>query len=532
MNKWRSALVVFALVSACGDDVPSVGPVSLSGDPVALDQELLFVDATHERAYLLDVSAAKPKAESKRIILPPSAAVSQRRQGSHDEALILCSGQRGDESVDAADSALVKISNQGQLVNYDLGTTPFNRLTQSSDGRYAIVFLGSDVNTQRTLDNPNELVVVDLDAAPTDDGAVTRKTPEGLGHTLTSVLVSDTMTIANEDRRLLVVLSAEEVTLFDLNHLARRATIVQLDESRAINPEQVEFSQTNPTLYVRGQSSDSVYMFRFEQQDTMGDDLRNDFRPTINPLGAGSGPRDIKLFGNGADERLMVVADKSAQVLVIDPSSSKTVSLMLKQPAQHILLFKGNSPTDARMQTRALLYGDNASGVTFFDAEDLSDSPEDQLETVSAPVSANGILPLTEVDEVTKDDKVTKVMMLQAMGVSVLNLIDRTLTPISASSTLSLKNALFDATNKRLWVAPPSQTRIGSLDLETGMTGEVRLDAAIESVVPMFGMRRLVAIHAGDLGYITLVALDQPDREHAVSVRGFFASDVLDRSGS
>jgi hypothetical protein len=513
-----------ALVSACGDDAPAVGPVSLSGDPVALDQQLLFVDATHERAYLLDVSAARPKAESKRITLPPSAAVSQRRAGDdHDEALILCAGRRGDESADAADSALVKITNQGRSLSYDLGTTPFNRLTQSSDGRYAIVFRGNDLNTQRTLDNPNELVVVDLDKAPEEDDAVTRKTPEGLGHTLSSVLVSPSMNIAGQDRRLLVVLSAEEDTLFDLNHLDRRATIVQLDESRAINPEQVEFSESNPTLYVRGQSSDSVYMFRFESQDSHGDALRNDFRPTINPLGAGSGPRDIKLFGDGANERLMVVAEKSGQVLVIDPSSSKTVALKLKQPAQHILLFHGSSPTDGRLQDRALLYGDNATGVTFFDAEDLGDSPEDKLETVSTPVPANGILTLQDEG---------KVMLLQATGVSVLNLVERTLTPISAGSSLGLKDALFDEQHERLWVAPPSQTHIGSLDLETGMTGEVRLDAAIQSVVPMFGMGRLVAIHAGDLGYITLLELDQPDREHAVSVRGFFASDVLDRSGS
>jgi hypothetical protein len=175
------------------------------------------------------------------------------------------------------------------------------------------------------------------------------------------------------------------------------------------------------------------------------------------------------------------------------------------------------------MQDRALLYGDNATGVTFFDAEDLGDSPEDKLEVVSTPVPANGILTLQDEG---------KVMLLQATGVSVLDLIERTLTPISAGSSLGLKDALFDEKHERLWVAPPSQTRIGSLDLETGMTGEVRLDAAIESVVPMFGMGRLVAIHAGDLGYITLLELDQPDREHAVSVRGFFASDVLDRSGS
>lgn len=520
MNHARWLALTLLLLPACADDAPTEPTPAVSERPIALDRQLVFVDAPNQRAYVLDLASARPKAESRRVELPPSAAVYERR-AAHDEALILCSGRRGDAAQDAVPATLVSIGSNGQTRNYILGTTPFNALTQSDDGRFAIVYRSSSGSQGdgRTLDNPNELVVVDLDKAPNAEGAVTRKTPDGLAHTLTSVLVSPLLRIAEEDRRLLVVLSAAEVTLFDLNHLDRRATIVQLDETRMINPVQVVFSTHHPALYVRAQNSDNIFMFRFEEHDN--DPLGNDFRPTVNPLSGGAGPRDMALFAPPNGERLLVVALQSSQVLVVDPSSSKTNVLALKTPAQRILLFKGRSPRDERVQTRALLYNDSLGGISFFDAEDASDNPEDRLEMLSTPSQVTSLIPLL-------DD--AKVVLMQPMGVSLLHLEDRTLTPISSNTSLSA--GTFDAERRRLWVGPASQPWVGTLDLETGKTDEIRLDAPIRTIVPMFAQDKLCVIHEGAIGYVTLVDLDHPDREHAISVRGFFVNNVLDRGAS
>jgi len=507
---------LLATLAACREDDPPPVFVELLGRPVALDDQLLFTDARQQYAYLLDVAAAEPKAETIRIGLPPRAVVTERRR-EHDEALVLCSGRRADGARDAAPAALVRITTEGQSHVYELGTTPFNAVTQSEDGRYAIVYRTGTTDS-RTLDNPNELVVVDLDKLPDAAGAVTRKTPDGLGHTLTRVLVSPTLRIAEQDRRLLVVLSAAEVTLFDLTHLDRRATIVQLDESRQIEPEQVVWSKSNPTLYVRARSSDNIFMFRFEAHDN--DALGNDFRPTINPLSGGDGPRDIALFGTGSAERLLVVAEQSSQVLVIDPSSSKTTALALQKPAQRILLFEGVSPSDTRVQTRALLYSEKQQAITFVDPEDLSESPEEKLETIQVSSPVTGLFPLLAEG---------RVMLLQMQGVTLLNLGERTLTPISASAVLTQEAPLFDSERKRLWVGLSQQPWIGTLDIESGMTDEIRLDAAVHSLVPLLGLGRLAVVHADALGYVTLVDLERPAPEHAISVRGFFSSNIFDR---
>ncbi|MEY4579398.1 MAG: hypothetical protein RL701_4101 [Pseudomonadota bacterium] len=512
---------VLCLTVACDDDPPTVPDVELKGVPVALERELLFLDAAHDSAYLLDVGETRPSSATTRIHLPPNAVVSERRS-KHDAGLILCSGRRADATHDAEPATLVSVASDGKSLRYELGTTPFNTLTQSDDGRYAIIFR-QGASDSRVLDNPNELVVVDLEKQPADKAAVTRKTPDGLGHTLSAVLVSPVLRIAEEDRRLLVVLSAAEVTLFDLAHLDRRATIVQLDETRLINPLQVVFSASNPTLYVRAQNSDNIFMFRLERHEN--DAGGNDFRPTVNPLSGGSGPRDMALFGTGSSERLMVVAEVSSQVLVIDPASSKTNSLKLPFAARKILLFKGTSPADTREQTRALLYSDAQAAVSFVDPENLGDSPEDKLETLGVAAAVTSLVPLAEDNQVL-------LFAGQSGILSLLNLTERTLTPISTSNQLQLNGALFDAERNRLWVGTENEPWVGTLDLGTGMTDELYLDAPIDHIVPMFEQGRIAVIHADSSGYVTLIDLDEPDRQHAISVRGFFTNRILDRGES
>ena len=519
-NTSRLSAVLCLCALGCGDQTEFAHTaVNASEAPIALDSQLVFVDGDNQRAYLLDVGRARVEATTKQVKLAAGARLSERRLGvDHDEVLILCAGQRGSADLEEEQAALVAIDGSGKSRTYTLGTTPFNALQQSDDGRYAILYrTGKEIS--RTLNNPNELVVVDLDLAPDDEHAVTRKTPDGLGHTLTRVIVSPTMLIAGHDRRLLVVLSAAEVTLFDLSHLDRRPTIVQLDETRLINPSQVVFGTPNPTLYVRADSSDNIFMFRFEPHNNPGG---NDFRPTINPIGGGSGPRDMKLFGEGTDQRLVVVAENSSQALVIDPSSSKTTALKLSMPAQHIVLFVATSPRDTQTRTRAVLYADNRNSVTFLDLNDLANSPEDKLEVLAL---GN---PITSVIQLPDEANVNELVFLHAQGVTLLSLAERTLTPISASGALT--GAIFDPQHKRLWVGPAQTPWVGTLDLDTGRTDEIRLDADIRLIVPMFKAKRLAVVHGSEIGYVTFLDLDNPTRDSALSVRGFFVSGSFDRS--
>ena len=110
-------------------------------------------------------------------------------------------------------------------------------------------------------------------------------------------------------------------------------------------------------------------------------------------------------------------------------------------------------------------------------------------------------------------------------GVSLLDLEERTISPIT--SNMPLADAAFDPANGRLWVGPPNQSFVAYLDLATGDTPEILLDANVQSLVPMFGVGRVVAFHDSAVGYLTVVDAAEPARESARSLRGFLLADVL-----
>ena len=66
-------LGVCCAMSACGDDSIVPEPPSLSGKPILLDEQVVFVDRDQKQAFLLDLSQSQPKAETQHIELPPQA---------------------------------------------------------------------------------------------------------------------------------------------------------------------------------------------------------------------------------------------------------------------------------------------------------------------------------------------------------------------------------------------------------------------------------------------------------------------------
>ncbi len=507
-----------ALLGCGGQSAVLDQPLSLLTPPTAFDHELVFIDTTSHRAILLDGASPSPEPRPKAIAdLPYGPALSVRRNGTHDQLLVLCAGQRSSSVADAEPAALALLDNDGSVRNFELGTTPFDTLIQSEDGRYAVLLRAKN-DAGRLLGNANELAIVDLDAKA-GTPAVTHKTPQSFGHTPTGAVFSKPMTIAGESRRLLVVLSAAEVTLIDLGHLDRRETIVQLgDSGRTINPTQVLFSDSDPTLYVRGQASDDIYVFQLEPFPN--DKLGNDFQPSINQLGGG-GPTDMQLFGKGAARRLLITSLKS-QAIVVDPTSSKATNIALPNAANKILLFTATAPNDSKNSTtRALLYSQDSSTVVFLDLADIETRKERNIETLTLDQPIGSLIPLLSEHKV--------VVLHRGTGVSVLDLAERTIAPITSSSALT--DAQFDTTRERLWVAPSGQPRIGTLDLKTGATDEVLLDQNVELMVPLFDAKRVAIVHHSDIGFVTFLDSAAPSRQSAVSVRGFFIADILDRGG-
>lgn len=517
MNSRKVFCLICLAFAGCGDQADDLTtPVELTGQPVALDSQLVFISGGSREAFLLDVTQKRLSGEAKRAALPYGAIKAERRLGTHDEALVVCSGRRGSAEADAEPSTLAMIDGRGRVQRYELGDAAFDTLVQSEDGRYAVLY-NSGTNTGRTLRNVNELVVVDLERDPRDTRAVTSKTPEGLAHEFDRAVISPELPIAGESRRLLLLLSAAEITLFDLNHLDRRGTIVELGEGqgRMPKPTQVLFGTDEPVLYVRGENANDVFVFRLEPRSS--DAGLNDFRPTLNPLGAGVSPRDMALFG-AEDSPQVLVVGRSSEARSIDPRSGKTLVTPLPGAADHIRLFEGTSPKDSQVRTRALVYADGGTSLMFVDLEGMRDRPDRAVEPLELSAAVTSVIDI---------GRPNALIITHAKGITLVDLEQRTATPIAAKD--ALEGALFDGPTQHLWVATQQQPWVATFDLQSGETGEVPLDATVKHLVPFFEAGKLAIVHPSDIGYVTVIDTENPSRDSARSVRGFLVAGLLDR---
>jgi hypothetical protein len=521
-------LAVLSLtLPACLDRDPLFDRPLRTLDPVAIGQTLSWVDREAPFVRTLDLSDPNGAAPVRTRVVPvgrdPILAVA--RAGNIPELLVLSRGSRDEPGVAPSPATLHAIPVGGASPrSYTLGT-PFNALAQSHDGRLAIAYVRTDASTSRLLFNPNQVALVDLTAPPSERNP-TLRTVRSFGGVPNAVVFSPPMTLNGMPRTLAVVLSDAYVTLLDLAHPTRTEITVRLtlpEDPRPLRPTQVLFDNEHSTVYVRATASNDVYALRLAPVTPEGPQ-GNDFRPTINQLAAGTNPSDMALIGEPSERQLLVVSPGSRDARVIDARANTTVTIPLDAPATRIVLFRGASPRDPTPMPRALLHGDRSTpaAVSFLELTDLTARRGQNVETVRLPAPVASLLALPERDAVMIEH--------DTLGqISLLDLTRRTVSPIVGE--VSLSGARFDRDGRRLWVAPRGSTRIGWVDLRTFVPGELRLDDAVVGVLPLSGpmgtVGRVVALHHGAGGALTLLDTTDLRRESARTIRGFLLDDLL-----
>lgn len=522
----------------CGDRAESQVTTPRVVATLPLDRDVVFVEAETSRVIAVDVLSDDPRAEPRVIPLSTSnpVAVQPRRgataAGDAPELLVLCQGQLDDEQGPERPARFIVVSERQVAREWDLPAR-FDTFTQSDDGRYVILHYGPNARSSAAdslLFNPNEMAVIDLES---EDGPVS-VTLQSLGDVPERIVFSPELELAGERRRLAIVLMDSVTSVLDLGHLNEPEVMVTLaTDGRELGLSQVVFDRVTNNVYLRGTSAD-LYVLQL-----LPEEGANDFTVSINQLGAGSSPDDMVLYGQD-QRRVLALTSAAQQALVIDADSSRITSIPIEHPASDILLFRGEEDGTvtgdelpageedalASKADTALLFGASGSQVSFLELGDLENRKGRNLETLQLRSSYSSVLPLQHG---------LVLFVHGGAGLSLLDLRARTVSTIDARE--DLEDAIYDRNLQRLWVKPTGE-RLGFLGIDaapgagarTFTSGEVRLDAVVERVVPMTAgtPKRLIVTHPSEMGYLTILDAEKPDRRTAIALHGYLTAALAD----
>jgi hypothetical protein len=524
-----AALTTIASGGCVAEDAqPRPRPVALGA--VAVGSQVAVVETTRARAYFVDPAA--PALAARTVKLAPDPALAVARNG-HADLLVLSRGVREGtaEAASPAELAVIPAGDPGAARRHPLASR-FDIVSQSPDGRFAVLFFQANRQPDSSLlFNPNEVGIVDLDAAPS--ATASSRSLRAFGGVPQGVVFSPPLQLrgdAPRTLRLAVVLSDNYLTLLDLENdrIEISVALTRTDERRTLRPVQVLFqpgdAATDPTLFVRATGSADIVTLRLTPAPRPLADRANDFRPVLTLLGSGAVPTDMALIESAGAPRLFTVAGASGDAAVIDPVTSRATTFKLDIAADRIQLYSGPSPAEPKERPRAFLLASGGTQVAFLDLDRLEELRGRDLELRSMSAMVADLLPLTERGLLVAQHRGGTV------GLSVVDLDRRTISPLVSDTLAEL--AVGPAGSGELWLRPQSPLQLGRLDLARLQAQEVRLDLAITRILPLAasadGKRYLAVDHAQEGGALTVVDAAKPERITARSLVGFLYTGLLE----
>jgi hypothetical protein len=534
MSVSTSSITAFALAlalgaSACGDR-PDVydAPVDTQVKAFALEDRVALLDRPANRVVLL---APKGNQELDRVFVGiGKGAVSAQPSPDQKRLFVLSAGdvpRRKDKNERA--SLTVIEGSAGRRFGLE---SPHSGLAIDPKGRYAALYAAPASGSMQTsfVENPNEIVIVDLEAK--DDAAVTPRTLRSFGGRPQRVTFTDPLLLPGGLRRLLVVETEQDVHLLDLDNIRatpRRPEITMRLTSgasaAAVKPAAIVVDDGDPArnddarIGIRAENDSSVFMFTLvaappgaaEEPGT----VLNDFFPEPNQTDVGGIPGDIVFVRTDAGLRLAAVVPSTKKAVLVDPITSITVEVPLAEPYSRISLITNVVGGPSGLDT-ALLYGSAGSrGVAFWSLGKTLDKNYRTVEVVSL---ASSIQNVRDVPPPRPELKV-----LEGQGANaffVLNLASRTASPLT---TLARPTIHVAPDGQRLWAFQQGGTQLAEVTLDNLHPIPLPLDRPIDAVFDVArasGGRSLLAIDSrGSVGVTVLDAL-APDTTASRSYYG------------
>jgi hypothetical protein len=504
------AALCVALVCGCEDEaqraVRTLSATSVQG----LEDALLYVGQEgggEPFALLLDVARREPKASLH--ALPEGSITTQARSGRSGEALLLSSGA-GAELVDgkgrdAVNSFLLVYDRSGEKARYELSGR-YMQLAQSEDGRFAIAYAAS--GDWSTADS---IAVVDFEhadrASPVPSTALRALNGEGPS--------AIAFAPAESKRRLAVLVMTDAINLIDLEQPQLSDKVLPLKLPNGAPPlHATKVLFHGDRCFVQSDNGSDVLVVRLEDDE----DSASGFRASLLSLATEAVVRDIALIDPESEARLLALSD--ANLRVIDTTTGDGETTPTQVAFKQALLFRGRSPFDQELRSRALLVAPNSRQIGFVDLQPELSGRERSVEIV------------------TLSDVVQQTALAESQNLAVIthntgrvSLVDLEERSVSLVGTAARPRQLLMEENggaARAWIVTENGV-VGVLDLTRRSATPLLLDRPAAALVFVPGPRARVAVtHEAASGRVTLLDAVRPSRSGAREIVGFTFSGFFD----
>jgi len=539
-----SLLLALAPLAGCDSSNPSFWQPRNSLLPlVALDDQVAYVEMNSHTAFLLNPADTSSKPRMVPVGKYPVAAV--KHSGSN-QMLVLSQGDSGSASVKGIPAQLGIIDAKASVdpIAYTLAGR-FDGLAQSADGRFLVLYHTS--STQNASDtglfNPNEMTIVDFKTPPSPTVPIPTKSIRSLGGVPTRIEFSPPYPFAAGSRALAVVLSQNYVTILDLDHPERTEVSVPLcpqSSGCTYSPDQIVFDPGNKNIYVRAGNAKDIFQITLTDlwpSLPAAGSVDNDFHASLSMLSVGANPAGMILYGSGKEARLAVLAPANKSLVIIDPNTSHSLTVPTSIPATAIVPFT-DLDTVGTLKNRAMLvdtlYG--STSVLFADLQQVETTGGLAISDSPLRGAASDVWPLV-------DQGIAVLVLGKSRSITAFTVVEfatRKFIDITAGETFS--SPTLEARNpSRLW-GVDSGTKLSFVNL-VAREGEaalapsfVWLDQNITSIQALDakssdGHRYLVVGQSDpdNIGNLTFLDADKPDRATARTAYGFLFSNYLER---
>ena len=522
-----TAVALLAVASAgCDERDPALDaniPTTITGH--GLERAVAVMDPPADRLLMLGVDeqlAFAPKSFPIGEGYATSGVTSDRAR-----LLVLSRGavpRRSPDEPRPQLSVFTSVPDMAQTAVYTL-SDPLSGLALDPESKWAVVFAGeSDTSF---VQNPNELVLVDLERGPEQDNPFP-KTLRSFGGRPEALTFTPELDVPGGPRRFLVVQTDRDLSLVGLDDLERpEITIQPTGGSEILQPGGVAVNNGDP-----GRDDDSRVAIRFQgHSNVIIVDLLplsasdqgtspQTFRAVPNVVYVGGPPSDVEFVNTDGGLRLAALVPNDNSLVLVDPNTGIASQVEVGGYFQSMSLITSIVGETDEGSDVALLWSGSSAEIAFVALGTTVGKPYKAVERLKMPEPVGEVLDAPPPYEHLKILRSTS-----GRNLVVLDLLKRTASPISASTNAFVTVA--PEGTGRVWIS--GGNNVAQLNLESLHPQNLLLSEYVHSVYDIGrsdGGRALVALHqVGALG-ATVLDADNPKLEQSRQYVGLLLGEL------